>query len=205
MTQQSPDTKNTTNNRPKARHASFRFAQRFSASEKIFLISVVVVLSALLTTAVSYLSRADVKVVDVQNSDQISKSDRVLTSHQIASSDAYTIAIGSVTENDKKDPAFTISESETMLIADITITNNSAHTQDLLPSTQLYVRSREGSTYGMHPSVYVTSPLQAEKVLPGQTIQGQVSFAVPKILDRPLLYIDLGWDNYVPVVYDILH
>ena len=39
---------------------------------------------------------------------------------------------------------------------------------------------------------------------PGKTVTGQLSFAVPKILAHPLLYIDLGWGDTAPVVIDVM-
>ena len=130
---------------------------------------------------------------------------KVLSSQQVANSSAYTVSINSVSESTKRDPAFTLPENEVILIVDVSITNNTNQKQELIPVTQFYVRSSEGSTYNMHPSIFVTKPLQAEQINPHQTVTGQVSFAVPKNLERPLMHVDLGWDNYVPVVYDVLH
>lgn len=129
---------------------------------------------------------------------------KILTSEHKAKSAVYEISIASASRNDTKDPAFTIPDDETMLIVALSITNNSNRLQDLYPSTQFYVRTRDGLTYGMHPSMYVTSPLQSTQLKPGETIKGEISFALPKSISHPLMYIDLGWNNYVPVVYDIL-
>lgn len=130
---------------------------------------------------------------------------KILKSQEIAKTSAYTINILSVTENSKKDPAFTFADSDTMLIADVSITNNSSVTQDLIPSVQLYVRTSDGLYYQMHPSMYVTEPLQTTKLESGKTAKGQISFVIPKMLTHPYVYFDLGWENYTPAVYDILH
>ena len=129
----------------------------------------------------------------------------VLTSKQTGSNIAQTVSISNVAENDKMDYAFTIDPSETMLILDISITNNTTQTQQLIPVNQLYVRSSEGDNSTLHASMYVKTPLQAQDLAPGKTAKGQVSFNVPKREARPLLYVDTGWNNHVPTVFDVLH
>lgn len=130
---------------------------------------------------------------------------KVLTSHQNAHSGAYSIVISNVSESDKHDPAFTIADSDTILSLTIAITNTSDVAQDLYPASQFYIRSNDGMAYQMHPTVFLTKPLQAGPVKPGESALGEISFAIPKSLSQPLLYIDLGWNNYVPVVYDVLN
>lgn len=127
------------------------------------------------------------------------------TSNQIISNDVITTSIKNVTENNKKDMAFTIDPSETMLILDVRVTNKTTEIQHLLPSIQFYVRSNEGDYVSLHASMYVTNPIPAKDLKPGETVSGQVSFNVPKNLARPLLYVDTGWDDSAPVIFDVLH
>ncbi len=130
---------------------------------------------------------------------------QILTSRQTGSNTAQTVSVSNVAENDKKDYAFTIDPSETMLILDVSITNNTNDTQHLIPANQLYVRSSEGDYATLHASMYVKTPLQSQDLAPGKTAKGQVSFNVPKREAKPLLYVDTGWDNHVPIVFDVLH
>lgn len=129
---------------------------------------------------------------------------KVLTSLQKGSTSSYDVTVSNVYETDRRDPAFTLASNETMLIFDINITNKTAQTQQFLPVNQLYVRSRDGYYATMHPSIYVTRPIPADTITPGKTISGQVSFNVPIHQAHPLLYVDLGWDNTVPIVFDVL-
>ena len=130
----------------------------------------------------------------------------ILSSSQEAQTDVFFVDIKKVTKNDKKDYAFKYDNTaETMLIVDLSIRNRTSVTQTLAPSAQLYIRTQDGLFVSMHPSMYITEPLQFEEVAPGNTMSGQVSFNIPKDMQRPLLYIDLGWGGHVPVVYDILH
>jgi Domain of unknown function (DUF4352) len=131
-------------------------------------------------------------------------STKILASQQPGGNDSETVKISSVTENDKNDPAFTIDPSETMLILNISITNNTNDSQPMIPVNQFYVRTSEGDLIKMHASMYVTSPLIASTVAPHKTVTGQLSFNVAKHIAHPLLYIDTGWGNNVPLVYDVL-
>lgn len=130
--------------------------------------------------------------------------DKVLTSTQEGKTTAFTVSISSVTETDKPDPAFTLAAGQTLLMLNISLTNKTDQVQDVIPVNQLFVRSRTGYYASMHPSTFITKPLVAGTVEPGATVTGQVSFSVPKQLAQPLLYVDPGWANQSPVVFDVL-
>lgn len=134
----------------------------------------------------------------------IPNSNYILTSLQTDETKAYSLSVSNVTENSNFDPAFTIDPTHTMLIMDVSITNHSAGKQDLTPTTQFYVRDREGDTFVMHPSIRITNPLAATSIGAGQTVKGQISFDVPKKLAHPLLYVDFGWNDLAPTVIDVL-
>lgn len=119
--------------------------------------------------------------------------------------DVMDVVVKNVTTNSNLDPAFTIPSDQTMLIFDMTITNKTDETQQLIPSTQLYVRSREGDFFQLHASMHVKHPIPASEVKPGGSVKGQVSFAIPKKLDTPLFYVDTGWGDSTPLVIDVLH
>lgn len=128
-----------------------------------------------------------------------------LTSQQAGKNVAELVKISNVTELDKKDFAFPLDEGEVLLMMDVTITNRTALKQQLIPSSQFYVRDDDGGYYPLHASMYVTKAIPATDMKPGDTVTGQVSFAVPKSLAHPLLYVDTGWAKVVPIVYDVLH
>lgn len=128
-----------------------------------------------------------------------------LTSQQEVKTPAFNAHVSNVYETDKTDYAFPFDTGQTILIFDISITNNTAASQDFYPANQLFVRDQEGGSYQPHASMYVTRPVAAQTIKPGQTVSGQISFAIPKRLTRPLLYVDLGWNNQTPAVFDVLH
>ena len=161
----------------------------------------VVIIVALVTIfAIQAFTRPTTEVV----STPIPFHSRILTSHDKGMTDGLEVSISNVTVNSAADPAFPISSEETMLIMDLSITNHSATVQEFIPVTQLYVRSREGNYYQMHASVAVQNPIPATSLEPEQTVSGQVSFAIPKRLAQPLLYIDTGWNDTTPLVYSVL-
>jgi len=134
-----------------------------------------------------------------------SYSNHVINSGLTARTPAFNVSASQVYETTKTDMAFPIAGDQTMLIFTITITNNQQSAANFYPVNQLYIRDQEGSNYAPHASMYVTNPIAAQLVPPHKTITGQISFAIPNHLSRPLLYVDLGWGTQVPVVFDILH
>jgi len=138
------------------------------------------------------------------SSGAISDSRRVLSTLQKANSDAFDVKVSNVTVTQKTDRAFSLVPEDTMLIMDIAITNNSSGTQQIVPANQFYVRDRQGGIYMLHPSSYVTNPLSLTNVDSGKVVNGQLSFAIPKILAHPLLYVDLGWNDDAPIVIDVM-
>lgn len=165
----------------------------------------VMVMTAIVVISTVYLfNRTTIFIDSPVESGSESSPSYVLRSNDTATTDSSTISIKDVSEKSEVDRAFTISEEETFLIFNISITNNSPGEQDLYPVKQLYVRSKDGDYYPMHISSFIATPLEPATLKPGETASGQVSFAVPKTLANPLVYIDLGWNDIVPTVYDVL-
>ncbi|MEO8105604.1 MAG: DUF4352 domain-containing protein [Candidatus Saccharibacteria bacterium] len=127
-----------------------------------------------------------------------------LTSLQNGSNGAVTAKISDVTENDKIDYAFAADPGSTMLTFNISVTNTTARTQHFIPVNQLYVRSNEGDYAALHASMYVTKPIPSTDLAPDKTVEGQVSFSIPKRVAHPLLYVDTGWNRTTPLVFDVL-
>jgi Domain of unknown function (DUF4352) len=128
----------------------------------------------------------------------------VLSSAQKFGSRNANINISNVTTNSDEDKAFALDPSNQYLIMDISITNNSGTVQDFYPTKHLYVRDIEGGYYPLHPSMKVTKPLGSGSIKPNETLAGEISFAIPKNVSNPKLYVDLGWNNMSPVVYSVL-
>lgn len=129
---------------------------------------------------------------------------KFLNSSQPVERDSYKLEVLGVARQLKPDPAFNPDPDMATLVVDVRLTNKSAGPQQLIPATQFYVRTRDGDVYILHASMYVTKQLPAEFIEGGQSVTGQLSFAVPKALTNPLVYVDLGWDNATPAVIDIL-
>lgn len=161
-------------------HVKHHAKKIFRDEDRLLFASFVIILAALIVVAVVYVSGHQNNIVYKSIDSAPSAPTKVLTSQQVAQSGAYSISVSNVTASDKKDPAFGISDSETILFVTVSITNKSDRKQDLAPVTQFYARSRDGSNFPMHPSMYVTDPLPSAKLSPGETIKGEVTFAVPK-------------------------
>lgn len=196
--------KNHDSQKSKTKSKSLKFNDN-----EILLFGILLVLLGLLVIVGLYVNRylknTDPKVSTIHSTAGDVSPPFVLHSQQLAKTDAYDVSISNVSENDKKDRAFPISDNETMLILDFSITNKTRSEQDFYPMTDLYVRNKDGDYSALHASSLVTNPLIPGKLKPGETLSGQVSFSVLKRDARPLLYVDTGWNDQVPVVFDVLH
>lgn len=132
-----------------------------------------------------------------------SLSPHVLDSRQRAVTPAWRVNIANVTSTTAPDPAFGLDDTQALLMLDITITNTSAREAELFPVNQLYVRGDAGEYCPMHASMHIVDPLQSGPLAPGEARSGQLSFAIPKNLANPLLYVDLGWDTQTPSIFAV--
>jgi len=176
------------------------FLERKDEDHLIFTGFVVIIIALVTIVAIEVVTRPRMTVVTAT----APLHSRILTSNEHGLADGYEVTISNVTVNNDQDQAFPLNADETMLILDMSITNHTTSTQDFVPVTQLYVRSREGNYYQMHASMHVQNPIAATSIEPEQTLSGQVSFAVPKRLSNPLLYIDTGWNDSTPIVFNVL-
>jgi|GEM_PF-3644053 len=174
----------------------------FHDEERVLFFGIIILITVMTSWFVSAYGTNQKKQASVV---RYGNANKILKSQELAKTPAYIIQVLSASENSQQDRAFSYEDSGTMLIANISITNTTTKEQDIIPSIQFYVRTADGLYYQMHPSMFVTEPMQTGKVKPGATVKGQISFVVPKILTHPYLYLDLGWDGYTPTVYDILH
>ena len=128
----------------------------------------------------------------------------VTTSTEHAQTKSVAADISQISEIDKHDPAFTLADSEVLLVMRLRLTNRTTTEQYFIPTANLYVRTGQGDYRPLHPSVFVKNQIFSGTLKPGQTIEGQVSFSVPRTATNPLLYIDTGWNAEVPIVFSPL-
>lgn len=127
---------------------------------------------------------------------RIAKADRLLT-------DLYDIKAGAVRVVDN-DPAFAVGSDEDIVILTLEIKNRSDQEFGFFPSVHTYLRDNEGRTYVMHPTVMMKNPLPATDMKPGQTIRGELSYAVPSRLKLFRLYVDPQWGDMAPAVFPLV-
>lgn len=184
----------------------YKFLKRFKDKNENHLL-----FAAFLVVMTSMVVVNTIFIIDYESASHNSNSsvvtpnpNKVLPTSQNAKTDAYDARVSNVTVTDKIDHAFTLAPTDTLLVLDITITNTSEETQQLTPALQFYVRDPMGGLYMPHVSSNVTAPLEFAKVGPHKTVMGQLSFAIPKTLAHPLLYLDLGWNDNAPTVIDVM-
>lgn len=178
---------------------------KFSDENKLLFAAFVIVMTSLVVINTIYIVVKNNDMAAPTSKIVLSNPNRILTSLEVGQNNAIKVAISNVSESDKADKAFPIETNNTLLVMDISITNETEQIQKLIPVNQLYVRSDEGDYSPMHPSMYVTNGLPSTDLEPLQTVSGQISFEVPKRIARPLLYVDTGWNNLAPIVFDTLH
>ncbi|MGB2787186.1 MAG: DUF4352 domain-containing protein [Candidatus Saccharimonadaceae bacterium] len=191
MAEKSADTRKARN-----RFHDFRHHNRLLSFVVILAVVAVVVINALFV----------VSLVMQASSSQVSREyPTVVKSLETINSPVVAARVSDVTTNSTADLAFSIPTDETMLIMKIKITNNTDTTQHLIPVSQFYVRSSEGDHSPLHVSSYVSEPLSSQDLAAGASAEGQISFAIRKTIERPLLYVDTGWNDATPLVIDVLH
>lgn len=168
------------------------------------LLSFVVILALVAVVVINALFVVSL-VIRASSSQASREYPTVVRSLETINSPVVTAGVSNVTTNSTADLAFSIPADETMLIMRIKITNNTNSIQHLIPVSQFYVRSSEGDHSPLHVSSYVSEPLNSQDLAAGASAEGQISFAIRKTMERPLLYIDTGWDNATPLVIDVLH
>lgn len=178
---------------------------RFKDENQLLFISfVLLIAAAVIINTVYVINRSD-EAPNNTAASQANSTTRIQRSLDTALSPVAMITVNNISENSSPDPAFPLRDDYTLLSLDISITNRSSATQQLIPTSQLFVHDRDGGHYPLQASIRLTHPLAAQALKAGQSAQGQIAFAVPKRQTSPLLFIDLGWDKSVPIVYDVLH
>lgn len=115
----------------------------------------------------------------------------------------YDMQVSDVQGNIPSDQAFAIGPTERIVMLTLTIANKSTMAQHFFPSRSTFVRDQEGDIFTMHPSMALTHPLQGSDIEAGQTVAGQITFALPKDINKPRLFVDPAWDNTAPAVFNL--
>jgi hypothetical protein len=189
----------------KKRFKKLRTAVKEPINDWVVAAAVIAIIAALAaTTSILYSKETSPKASINKDAVVMPSLQRILKTSDIASSEMFDIKISNVYESEKSIKGFEIAQSETFLVFNVSIKNKTGVEQNFYPVTQMFVRdTRSGQTFYMAPTT-LSNPLQAGSIKPGDTIEGQLSYAIPKTTPRPLLYIDLGWDDIVPVVFSPL-
>ncbi len=178
-----------------------RFLDRKDEDRLIFAAFVLVMTALVVVSTMKLINEERKEHYDVVRIPSVSS--KLLTTHQQGITDGYDVMIKDVGVSNEADRAFPLESDEVLLTMSLEITNRTNSQQDFVPVSQIYVRSKDGDYFQLHPSSHVKTPIAAGAILPGQTISGQISFAIPKRLSKPLLYIDPAWDDFAPVVFDV--
>ncbi len=92
-------------------------------------------------------------------------------------------------------PGFTAPEHKHYVIVTMHITNNVDHPIDVFPSSDMYIKDSAGRVGYLTPFA-LSNPFHAGALLPGESVQGELSFVVPD-RGRVKLYVDSIWSGGV--------
>lgn len=90
---------------------------------------------------------------------------------------------------------FAAPEGKHYLILDFSVKNVSDKSINVMPASDTYVKAANG-TLGYLTPYTLENPLRAGELLPGETINGQLSYLVNKNTDE-LFYVDSIWSGAV--------
>lgn len=169
----------------------------------LFAAFVIVVTSLVIIVSADIINRSS--VLPIANGSQQADPNLVLSTLETGNNREMEVRVSNVSENNKPELAFAYDPLETMLIATISVKNLTSKAQSFIPVNIVYVRGEDGSYAQLHPSTFVTNKFPDGYIQPGQTVTGQVSFAILKAVGHPKLYIDTGWSNLAPMVFDLFH
>jgi hypothetical protein len=86
-------------------------------------------------------------------------------------------------------------QGQTYLLLNVTFKNTSDKTISVMPSTQTYIKTADGTVYYMTP-LLLEHPFRAGDLKPGDMITGEVSYLVPENTSYTM-YIDSIWSGGV--------
>lgn len=123
------------------------------------------------------------------------------TTEQRITTAALSAEVNSVTEVPARElMSGNVIDTQKGLIIHVSITNNTDVEQYFLPVNQVFIKGSDDSIYQMSPLAGVRNPITAGAVAPGETLEGDMSFAVNKEETDNWLYIDTRWNGMSPLV-----
>lgn len=125
-----------------------------------------------------------------------------LDANQVAHTSYYDVSLSNFYLDTQGMRGFKPSEDGQILVFDITIHNKSDQELDFLPSIQTYIRDNQGAFYLMKPTK-LNTPYESGKISPHSKKNGQLSFEIPKRGVPLMFYLDSGWYNYAPTVFNL--
>lgn len=119
----------------------------------------------------------------------------------ISAEKTYSVKLNNAYVDTSLAQRFHLPSTQKVVIYDLSITNNNSNKLYITPALQLFLRDNEGDYYQLLADV-VKDPLKPGIIEKGQTSQGEVAFVVMNRKMPLWLYIDTGWENRGPVVFD---
>lgn len=197
---------NTLDDETKELKREYRHFKKFrNENSLLFGVLVSAVVAILIVNTIFWVQFTDQRYKEASRNATTVASNTVSTSLQTARNFAVAARASNIGTRTNADKAFPLEPGKTLLVMDLTITNKTDRAQHLIPVSQLYVRTTDGDYVTLYPSSILTKPLDSQDLKPGQSVTGQLNFAIPSDIDRPLLYVDTLWDNSTPLLIDVLH
>jgi hypothetical protein len=182
----------------------FRRLAKSPVDDLAVAISVITIIAALAATT-SILYTRETKSTAPKTVTNNIKPAVVLKTSDVASTNEYEVSVTGTYESTSAIKGLSrLRPDEVFLVFSLTVKNKTAISQPFYVSNQIFARDpKTGLLFTFSPAE-TSNPFPSGMIEPGQTASGQLSFVMPKSLTRPLVYVDLGWDDVVPIVFSPL-
>lgn len=169
-------------------------------SENIYINKTIIVLLffVLIILSLTAISSLQKKVESIPNARRVSVGETAESAEN-----TFTAKVNSVSDDKKLAKRFRLLSDQRVLIYNISIKNTSDKNLQFLPALHTYLRDNEGDYYQILADV-VDDPIKPTELQPGQTISGNLAFVT---MNRKLplyFYLDTGWEDRGPIVFDIV-
>jgi hypothetical protein len=120
---------------------------------------------------------------------------------QTAYANGQTVSMGSVSlkinrvTTSNGNPAFPSPPGQHYVVVDLSVTNLSDQPINILPGTDIYLKTTTGEVSYLTPYV-LDQPFHSGELSPGETVRGQISYAAGKTAQYKL-YVDAIWSGGV--------
>lgn len=170
------------------------------ASESIYVNKTVIlllffVLVILSLTAISSLQR---RIESIPNASRVSVGETAESTEN-----TFAAKVNSVNDDMKLAKRFHLPSDQRVLVYNISIKNTGDKKVQFLPALHTYLRDNEGDYYQLLADV-VDEPIKPTELQPGQTITGNLAFVTMNRKMPLYFYLDTGWEDRGPIVFDIV-